>query len=92
MPWTFELPPAAVSRAMGPACVKLAGVLGLLLGWLGWGPGIVWVFVTFILGGVIGAVLLLTGCANVQTRIPFRPLNDSGRVRGVDVPVQIVIG
>ncbi|GLW30683.1 prepilin peptidase [Actinoplanes regularis] len=58
---------------MGGGDVKLAPLLGFYLGWLGWGAVAVGVFAGFLLGGLVGAALLLTGIAGRKSRIPFGP-------------------
>lgn len=58
---------------MGFGDVKLAGVLGLYLGWLGWGPLLIGAFAAFLLGGVLGALLMAVGRAGRKTAIPFGP-------------------
>jgi leader peptidase (prepilin peptidase)/N-methyltransferase len=58
---------------MGLGDVKLAGLLGLYLGWLGWSSVLIGAFTGFLLGGVVGAVLLLSGRASRKTAIPFGP-------------------
>ena len=58
---------------MGFGDVKLAGVLGLFLGYLGWGELIVGGFAAFLLGGIFGLGLLLTKRASRKSGIPFGP-------------------
>ncbi|MDE0546719.1 A24 family peptidase [Microbacterium sp. C7(2022)] len=58
---------------MGGGDVKLAGVLGLYLGWLGWGALVVGAFGAFLLGGIFGIGLLITRRAGRKTAIPFGP-------------------
>jgi leader peptidase (prepilin peptidase)/N-methyltransferase len=58
---------------MGYGDVKLAGLLGLYLGWLGWGPVLVGTFTGFLLGGLVGVALLVTRRAGRRTAIPFGP-------------------
>ena len=60
-------------RGMGLGDVKLAAVLGLALGWLGWGPLAVGAFAAFLLGGGFSIVLLAIGRANRKTALPFGP-------------------
>ena len=60
-------------RGMGWGDVKLAGVLGMYLGWLGWGSVVVGGFLGFLLGGVVGAGLMLAGRAGRKTKIPYGP-------------------
>jgi leader peptidase (prepilin peptidase) / N-methyltransferase len=59
--------------AMGMGDVKLAGVLGLVLGWLGWGVVLFGGFLGFLLGGVLGVGLMLAGKAGRKSKIPFGP-------------------
>lgn len=63
----------AVPRGMGLGDVKLAGVIGLVLAYLGWGPLAVGAFAAFLLGGTFGIVLLVAGRARRSTGIPFGP-------------------
>ena len=70
---------------MGFGDVKLAGVLGLALGWLGWGSLVVGGFGAFLLGGVFSVVLLLTGRASRSSGIPFGPWMLAGAAVGVAV-------
>lgn len=58
--------------AIGGGDVKLSGVLGLYLGWLGMRACVVGVIGAFVLAAVIAVVLLLTG-ARKRTHIPFGP-------------------
>lgn len=58
---------------MGFGDVKLAAVLGIALGYLGWGTVIVGAFAAFLLGGVFSIVLLAIGMATRKTGIPFGP-------------------
>jgi leader peptidase (prepilin peptidase)/N-methyltransferase len=58
---------------MGFGDVKLAGVLGLYLGWLGWGPLVVGAFFGFLLGAVVGVALMATRRMTRKSRIPFGP-------------------
>ncbi len=68
---------------MGFGDVKLAGVLGLYLGWLGWGPVIVGGFLGFLLGAVVGIGILLTRKGGRKTAIPFGPFMLAGALLAV---------
>jgi leader peptidase (prepilin peptidase)/N-methyltransferase len=59
--------------AMGLGDVKLAGVLGLALGWLGWPELLVGAFGAFLTGGLFGLALLAARRASRGTGIPFGP-------------------
>jgi len=69
--------------AMGYGDVKLAGALGLYLGWLGWGELAVGAFAAFLLGGLVSIVLLATGRVRRGGGIPFGPWMLSGAWVGV---------
>ena len=58
---------------MGFGDVKLAGLLGLYLGWLGWGAWCVGVFTGFLLGGIGGGIVIATHRGGRKTAIPFGP-------------------
>jgi leader peptidase (prepilin peptidase) / N-methyltransferase len=74
---------------MGFGDVKLAGVLGLFLGFLGWGPLAVGAFLAFIFGGVGGVGLILLGGAGRKTKIPFGPYMVAGALTAVLVGQQL---
>lgn len=58
--------------AYGYGDVRLAGVLGLALGWLGWTQLAVGVFLAHLLGGVLGLVLVALKVVD-RRRNPFGP-------------------
>lgn len=60
-------------RGMGLGDVKLAGVIGLALGWLGWGQLAVGAALAFLVGGLVAVVLIVAGRARRGTGIPFGP-------------------
>ncbi|QYF75494.1 prepilin peptidase [Cryobacterium sp. PAMC25264] len=63
----------AYPGGMGFGDVKLAGVLGLFLGFLGWGELAVGAFAAFLLGGIYAGGLLVSGRATRKSGIPFGP-------------------
>jgi leader peptidase (prepilin peptidase)/N-methyltransferase len=58
---------------MGMGDVKLAGVLGLFLGFLGWPQLAVGFFAAFLLGGLFAVVLLVARRVKRRDGIPFGP-------------------
>lgn len=68
---------------MGLGDIKLAGVLGLYLAWLGWGEFAVGAFAAFLLGGLFAAVLLVTRRVQRTGGIPFGPWMLAGAWVGV---------
>lgn len=63
----------AYPRGMGLGDVKLAGLLGIALGWLGWGELAVGGFSPFLLGGLFAVVLVVLRRAGRGSGIPFGP-------------------
>ena len=63
---------------MGFGDVKLAGVLGLYLGWLGWAELVSGAFLGFLYGGVIGLALMALRRAGRKSKIPFGPFMLAG--------------
>lgn len=63
---------------MGWGDVKLAGVLGMALGFLGWGPLVVGGFLGFALGGFFGIALIAVRRAGRRSAIPFGPFMLAG--------------
>jgi leader peptidase (prepilin peptidase)/N-methyltransferase len=64
---------AVLPKGMGGGDVKLAPLLGLYLGWLGWSSVAVGAFAGFLLGGLVGVALMLSRVATRKSRIPFGP-------------------
>lgn len=64
--------------AFGLGDVKLSGILGGYLAWLGWGELVAGAFAGFLLGAVGGVLLMLFGGAGLKTRIPFGPYMIAG--------------
>lgn len=63
----------ASPRGMGGGDVKLAGVVGMLLAWIGWEVLVVGVAAGFVLGGLYGVILLASRRANRRTAIAYGP-------------------
>ncbi|MEI7777927.1 MAG: prepilin peptidase [Actinomycetes bacterium] len=70
-------------RGMGFGDVKLAGVLGLYLGWLGWGPVVVGAFSGFLIGATAGVFLMAFSRAGRKSAIPFGPAMCVGTLTGI---------
>lgn len=68
---------------MGGGDVKLAGVVGLYLGWIGWGALVVGAFAAFLIGGAVGLALIAARRAGRKTAIPFGPFMLVGAWTGV---------
>ena len=60
-------------NGMGFGDVKLAGVLGLVLGYLSWGAVVVGAFAGFFLGALVGVAVMAVGAGGRKTALPFGP-------------------
>lgn len=74
---------------MGFGDVKLAGVIGLYLGFLGWGPLAVGGFLGFLFGGLGGAAAIAARRAGLKSKIPFGPYMVLGALVAVCAGVEI---
>lgn len=70
-------------RGMGLGDVALAPLLGLTLGWAGYGPALTGLLGGFVLGGLTGAVLIATGRVGRRTRLAHGPFMLAGAAIGL---------
>jgi len=64
---------AVTPEGLGFGDVKLLGLLGLVLGWIGWGVLLAGVFLGLLTGALASLVLLATRRAALRTAVPFAP-------------------
>jgi leader peptidase (prepilin peptidase) / N-methyltransferase len=69
-------------KGMGYGDVRLSGVLGIALGWLGWAELLVGVYAGFLLGAFGGGLLALLRVVD-RKRYPFGPFMLVGALVGV---------
>lgn len=69
-------------KGLGYGDVRLSGLLGLALGYLGWGPVVVGMYAGFLLGGVGGGLLALLKLVD-RKRYPFGPFMLVGALVGL---------
>ncbi|MPZ60193.1 MAG: prepilin peptidase [Propionibacteriales bacterium] len=67
---------------MGYGDVRLSGVLGIGLGWLGWAELIVGIYAGFLLGALVGGLLVLLKVVD-RRRYPYGPFMLIGALVGV---------
>ena len=79
---TFLLLWLIYPRGMGYGDVRLSGVLGIALGYLGWGELLVGVYAGFLLGGIGGTLLTLLRVVD-RRAYPFGPFMLLGALVGV---------
>ncbi len=65
---------------IGSGDVRLAPVLAMFLGWMGWSHVYIGLASGFVLGGIWALALLITGKANRSSHIPFGPFLCVGAV------------
>ncbi len=70
-------------RSMGFGDVKLAFVLGLFLGYLGWGELVLGLFLGFLYGAVIGVGLIVTRLRTRRDHVPFGPFLAAGTLTAI---------
>ena len=82
--WSLYFLLAVLSPSgMGFGDVKLAGLLGLYLGWLGWGALLIGAVGAFVFGGSFAIVLLATRRVPRTAGIPFGPWMLAGAWAGI---------
>lgn len=67
-------------RGMGMGDVKMSFVLGLYLGFLGWGELVLGFFAAFVLGAVVGVGLIALKLRGRKDAVPFGPFLAAGTV------------
>jgi len=77
----FVYPPG-----MGFGDVKLAGVLGMYLGYLSWGHLFAGTFLAFLLGGLWSLALLAARRGTLKSSIPFGPFMLAGAAAAMLLP------
>jgi leader peptidase (prepilin peptidase) / N-methyltransferase len=70
-------------KGMGMGDVKLSFVLGIHLGWLGWGEVFLGAFLSFLLGAVISLALVAVRRRGGKDFVPFGPFLALGTVLAV---------
>ena len=68
---------------MGFGDVRLSFILGLFLGWIGYGHVFVGMFLGFMLGAVVGGGLVVVRRKSRQDHVPFGPFLAAGATIGV---------
>jgi len=79
---TFLLLWLLYPKGMGYGDVRLSGILGIALGYLGWGPLLVGVYAGFLLGGIGGVILSALRIVE-RKAYPFGPFMLLGALVGV---------
>ena len=75
-------------RGLGFGDVKLLGLLGLVLGWVGWGALLTGVLLGLVTGAAASLTLVAAGRAGWRTALPFGPPLLVGAVLALALPGQ----
>jgi len=82
--WGLLLVIHLVSPAgMGFGDVRLAGLIGMALGWLSVGHVLVGLFLAFLAAAVIGVALIVTGVKGRKDKVPFGPFLATGAMLAI---------
>jgi leader peptidase (prepilin peptidase) / N-methyltransferase len=73
----------AYPAGMGFGDVKLSGLLGAVLAYLSWGALVVGAFAGFVLGSLVGIVVIAIGGGTRKTALPFGPFMICGALVGI---------
>ncbi|CAN5407712.1 A24 family peptidase [soil metagenome] len=76
-------------RAMAFGDVRLSGLLGLALGWLGYGQLVIGIFSAFLLMSAGGVLLAVTKVFHSK-HVPFGPFLVGGAFLGIAFPLQLL--
>lgn len=75
---------------MGMGDVKLAAVVGLMLGPLGVGASVVGFYTAFVAGALFGLIRMAVHHSGLRSRLPFAPFMTIGATLGLLWPMIIV--
>ncbi len=75
---------------MGFGDVRLAGLIGMTVGWLSVGEVLVALFLAFLLAAVVGVGLILVGVKGRKDKVPFGPFLAGGALLAVLFGAQIL--
>lgn len=82
----------AIPGGLGLGDVKLLALLGLVLGWVGWGALLAGVFLGLLVGSAVAVALLASGRAGLRTAVPFGPPLLAGAVLALLLQGPVPIG
>ncbi|HEX2698981.1 MAG TPA: prepilin peptidase [Acidimicrobiales bacterium] len=75
---------------MGFGDVRLAGLIGMTVGWLSVGEVLVALFLAFLLAAVLGVGLILVGVKGRKDKVPFGPFLAGGAMLAIFFGAQIL--
>lgn len=75
---------------MGFGDVRLAGLIGMIVGWLSVGEVFVALFVAFLLAAVLGVLLIALGIKTRKDKVPFGPFLAGGAMLAILFGSQIL--
>jgi len=79
----FMLLHAVYPAGLGMGDVKLAGIVGMMAGWVSWGTALFALMLAFFLSAIVSVVLLATRKATLKSALPFGPFMLGGTILAV---------
>lgn len=80
------------SLGLGLGDVKLAGLLGMILGWFGWLSVLIGMYAGILIGGIAAGYLLLRRRKGRADHLAYGPAMLLGAAVGVLVPAEVFVG
>ena len=77
-------------QAITSGDVKLAGLLGLFLGWLSWGALLVGIVIGLVIGGVVGIARSMAGPRHTTIRVAYGPCMIGGAATALFVTAPVL--
>ena len=69
----FMLLHVVYPAGLGMGDVKLAGIVGMMAGWVSWGTALVALMLAFFLSAILSVLLLVARKATLKSTLPFGP-------------------
>ncbi len=79
----FMLLHVVYPSGLGMGDVKLAGIIGLITGWVSWGTALVALMFAFFLSAIVSIILLATRKATMKSALPFGPFMLGGAILAI---------
>jgi leader peptidase (prepilin peptidase) / N-methyltransferase len=79
----FMLMHVVYPSGLGMGDVKLAGIIGMIAGWVSWSTAVVALMLAFFLSAIVSIALIATRKATMKSALPFGPFMLGGAILAV---------